>query len=171
MAGNKYIALVSGVFTEIAAILTSAGAGDANKIPGLDSTGRLDQSFMPVGILPESKSLVTSENLAAGDFVNVYTNGGVATARKADAANGFKCDGFVLTSSTSPAANVVYFEASNTQRSGLTPGALYYLSQTAGGIVTPAPTLTAGQISQYIGVALSVTELQFDPQQVPVTVA
>lgn len=170
MAGNKYIALIAGAFQEVAAILTSSGAGDANKIPGLDATGRLDQSFMPVGILPESKSLPTSENLSAGDFVNVYTNGGVATARKADAANGFECNGFVLTSSTSPANNVVYFEASNTQRSGLTPGATYYLSQTAGGVVTPAPTLTAGQIFQVVGKALSATELQFEPQQ-PVTVA
>ncbi len=170
MAGNKYIALVAGAFQEVAAILTSAGAGDANKIPGLDSTGRLDQTFMPVGILPESKSLVTSENLAAGDFVNVYTNAGVATARKADATNAFPCNGFVLTSSTTPAANVVYFEASNTQRSGLTPGAEYFLSQTAGGAVTPAPTLTAGQISQSIGKAISATELQFEPSK-PVIVA
>jgi hypothetical protein len=50
----KYIANVTGQLTEIAGISTSAGAGDAGKIPQLDGTGRLDATLMPVGLGAES---------------------------------------------------------------------------------------------------------------------
>jgi hypothetical protein len=44
MAGNKYLKNASGVVTEEASIQTSAGAGDAGKIPALDSAGKLDST-------------------------------------------------------------------------------------------------------------------------------
>lgn len=167
---NKYIALIAGVLTQIEALVTSSGAGDDGKLVALDNTGRLSTTVMPVGIGADTKSIVTSENLAAGDFVNIYDDSGTPTARKADASNGRQVDGFVLAGSTSPAAALVYFEGKNTQLSGLTIGALYYLSGASPGDETATPPSTSGYIVQEIGKAVSATELNFEPRQ-PITLA
>jgi hypothetical protein len=160
---DKYISLnVSGDQQEVEGLVTSSGAPDAGAIPALDSTGRLDDSLMPVGIVPEVKDVVTSENLSAGDLVNLFNNAGTLTARKADASNAYRANGFVLASSTSPATARVYFEGSITGLSGLTPGATYILDDTAGGIVTTSAGFSAGDIVQQVGFALSATELLFE---------
>lgn len=157
--------------TIVNAVNTSAGAGDGGKLPQLDSTGRLDDSFMPVGIGADVKVLPTSENLAAGDLVNVYDSAGTATARKADATSeGKEAHGFVLAGSTSPANATVYMEGTLTGLTSLTPGARQYLdTATAGGRTETAPT-SAGNVSQYVGVAISATEISFEPAE-PITVA
>lgn len=49
MAAPKFLAIINGWYTEVKTILTSAGAGDANKVPSTDATGRLDKTFMPGG--------------------------------------------------------------------------------------------------------------------------
>lgn len=46
---DKYIRNNGGTLTETEAITSSAGAVDAGKIIALDSTGRIDNSMMPVG--------------------------------------------------------------------------------------------------------------------------
>ena len=95
----------------LVAVNSSAGAGDAAKLPLLDANGRLDNTMMPVGIGADTASIVTSENLTAGNLVNIYDNAGTATARKADATTtGKEAMGFVLAGTTSPAAATVYFE-------------------------------------------------------------
>lgn len=110
MAAPRYQTLVTGVKRLIAAITTSAGAADAEKIVATNTTGRLDDSIMnaaetgasivvkskadgtldpslmPTGIGADTASIVASEALAAGDFVNVWSDVGVAKVRKADAA-------------------------------------------------------------------------------------
>jgi hypothetical protein len=159
---DKPIQLINGRLTQVEAITSSAGAGSSGKIPALDSGGRLAANMMPIGVIPDTKSIVTSENLSAGDFVNVYNNGGTFTARKADATtDGKTATGFVLTAATAPAAVDVYFEGVNNQRSGLTAGR-YYLDTTAGGI-TATPPSGAGNVVQYVGTAISATEITFEP--------
>lgn len=163
----KPLQIIAGLLTEVEALLTSAGAGDSGKIPALDATGRLDTSFMPAGIGADTKSVVTSENLTAGDFVNLYDASGTLTCRKADASTasaGKRAHGFVLASTTSPASATVYFEGANGQRSGLTVGATYVLSAVAAGGVTieASGTTTAGHILQKLGVATSATEINVE---------
>lgn len=170
MAGNKYIALSSGQWVEVEAIQSSAGAGDAGKIPALDSSGRLDATMMPVGIGADTASIPTSENLAAGDFINLYDNSGTLTARKADASNGRRADGFVLAAVTSPANATVYFEGQNTQLSSLTLGAVYYLSGSVAGAVTATAPSTATHLVQELGKAISATALSTEIGR-PVTLA
>jgi hypothetical protein len=167
MAGNKYIINNAGVLTEVAAIQTSLGAADAGKIPALDPSGRFDTSMMPVGVAPEVDVMPASENLAAGDLVNIWTNAGVANARKADATTaGKEAVGFVLAAVTAPANATVYRASqSNTQVSGLTPGAKYFLSTTAGGITATAPS-GSGNVVQSIGTAINATTLSFNPGDV-----
>lgn len=166
MAGNKYLASNSttGIPTEVASSQTSAGAGDAGKIPALDSTGKLDSTMMPVGIAPPTASVVSSESLAAGDLVNVYNNAGTANVRKADASTtGKEAHGFVLAAVTSPAAALVYFPGDeDTAVTGLTPGPQFLSATTPGKCTTTVPT-GSGQTVQKVGTATSATNLIFEP--------
>lgn len=162
---DKYIKISSSGFLQEQEVITqSSGAGDAGKLVGLDSTGKLDQSLMPVGIGADTKVIQASENLSAGDFVNVWNDSGTVKVRKADASAGVskKADGFVLSAVSSGNNATVYFEGTNTQLSGLTGGSNYFLSTTAGGATTTPPT-TSGYIVQYLGKALSSSEISFEP--------
>ena len=148
---------------------TSAGAGDSGKLPALDAAGKLDNSFMPTGIGADTSSIVSSENLAAGDLVNIWNNTGTANVRKADATvAGKEAHGFVLAAVTSPAAATVYFEGSNTGVTGLTPGP-QFLSATAGLCTATAPS-ASGNVVQRVGFATSATNMNFQ-SQTPVVLA
>jgi hypothetical protein len=199
LSSKKFLKNVTGTITEEAALLTSAGAADANKLPALgatgvlditilngivvstgptnagqtpilDSTGRLDVSVMPVGIVPETSSIIASEALAAGDLVNVWNNSGVANARKADGStSGKECHGFVLSAFSASATALVYFEGSNTQVSGLTPG-LQFLSGTAAGKSSTTAASASGSTVQRVGLATTATNLVFQAEQ-PIVLA
>lgn len=165
MAGNKYIANNGGKLKEVSSIQSSAGAGDAGKIPALDSAGLLDVSMMPAGVGAEVVVAASSENLAAGDFVNLYNNGGTINVRKADATTNAKpADGFVLANVTSPANATVYLvSGQNTALTSLTVGADYWLSTTPGAVTATAPSAT-GNIVQRLGKARSTTAVIFEQQ-------
>ncbi|NTV26670.1 MAG: hypothetical protein HGB01_10755 [Chlorobiaceae bacterium] len=167
MAAQKFLSIVNGVKTLLQAITSSAGAADAGKMVALDDAGRLDNSMMPVGIGADTKAIVASENLSAGDFVNVYNDSGTPKVRKADATTaGKECNGFVLAAVTSGQNATVYFEGTNTQRTGLTIGTRYVLGTTAGGIVAKASAPSAtGNVQQEVGVAISATEISFEPSE------
>ena len=169
---NKIPALnASGVLdpTIINAKATSAGAGDAGKVVQLDGSGRLDNSVMPVGIGADTKVMIASEALAAGDFVNVWSDASAFKVRKADATTGGKrAHGFVLSSVASGANATVYFEGENSAVTGMTPGDVF-LGTTAGRAQATAPT-GSGQAVQRIGVATSATSVNFEPSQ-PIVLA
>lgn len=171
MAGNKYLSNNAGSLTEVVASQTSAGAGDAGKIPALDATGRLDTTMMPVGLVPDTASIQATENISAGDLVNTYDGGaGVFRCRKADASvAGKEAHGYVLAAVLSGANAQIYFEGPNTQVSGLTPGNRYLSVTTPGGTQAAAPTV-AGQIVQRVGLATSATVLNFEGH-LPITLA
>lgn len=161
---DKYIYNNAGTLTEKEGLVTSTGATDAGKIPALDGSGRLDSSVLPVGIGADTAAIAASENLAAGDFVNVWSDGGAFKVRKADAtAAGKEAHGFVLAAVTAPANATVYFEGTNTAVSGATPG-VQYLATTAGGFTSTAPS-GAGNVVQKLGVAVSATSISFEAQQ------
>lgn len=164
MAGDKFIYDNAGQLTEKASNQTSAGSGDAGKIPALDSTGRLDVSMMPVGVAQEVSVMVASENISAGAKVNIWNDSGTVKARNADAtAVGKEANGFLLSSVTTGNSATVYGPSNkNTQLSGLTKGAIYYLDTVAGGITTTAPSAT-GNLVQRVGKAESTTALVFSP--------
>jgi hypothetical protein len=167
---GKFLNLSGGVPQQESAIDNSAGAGDAGKIIKLDAGGKLDSTLLPSGVAPESRTMTTSEALAAGDLVNIHNSSG-PKVRKADATSaGKEAHGFVLASASSGGSVVVYpEEAVLSGLSGLTPGAKQFLSTTAGGRTETAPS-TAGQVAQYVGFALSTTEMLFRPR-VAITLA
>lgn len=212
---TKYIKNASGTLTEEAALTTSAGAGDTNKIPALnasgvldstiinskttsagagdtgkipalnasgilddsiinasatssankivkmDGTGRIASGILPIGIGADTVDIVASEALAAGDLVNIYNNASVANCRKADGSTTAKeAHGFVLAAVISTGTATVYFEGTNTQATGLTPGRQYLSATTAGKSSITAPS-TAGQTVQIVGFATSATAFNF----------
>ena len=158
----KYFADVSGKMTEVQPVSASAGAGDSGKIAQLDSTGRWDVSMMPAGIGAEVSVVVTSENLTAGNFCNLYNNAGVATARKADATTISKpAHGFTLASITSPASVTMYgISTKNTALTALTVGTDYWLATTAGGVTATSPS-ASGNYVQELGTSESATAMVF----------
>lgn len=158
-----FLAVVGGKIKTLFGIASSSGAGDADKYIVTDSTGKLDPSFMPSGIGANQIVVPTSENLAVGDFVNIYDAAGVLTARKADNSNSREAWGYVEAAVTSPAnATVKRLNTINASRSGLTAGAEYWLG-TAGGVTNTAldanDVANAGKVIQYLGRAKSTTEL------------
>ena len=160
MAAKKFLRLVNGVLTEIFGVQTSAGAGNAGDLVSLDDSGRIDNSMMPVGTGVDTAVIDASEGLAAGDWVNVWNNSG-AKVRKADATTaGKEAHGFVLAAVTSGNPATVYFEGTNTQVTGQTPGPVY-LQTTAGAGGTTIPS-ASGNVVQQIGVAVSATAVNFE---------
>ena len=164
MAGDKYLDLASGIITEKASTTTSAGAGDAGKIVGLNGSGQVDLTMMPTGIGPDTLTVPAKEAIAAGAFVNLVLDT-TLKAQNADntAASAAKaCDGFVLTAQPTPGQNIlVYLSGINNALSGLTPlGGVVWLGA-AGASTTTAPS-ASGYTSQRIGKILTTGSIQFD---------
>lgn len=165
MAAQKFIALVAGKLKELFATQVSAGVANANQIPALNGSGVLDISLMPVGVGADVVTCPSFENLAAGQFVNLFSNGGVLNARLANATtNGKPAHGFVIAAATAPAVVTVYLiGALNNALTGLVIGTDYYLDIVAGGISATPPS-ASGNIVQYIGTAESATAIAFANQ-------
>lgn len=169
MAAKKFLHLVAGAIQEVFGVQTSAGAANAGDIPALDDTGRLSTTMMPVGIGADTASITASEALGAGDFVNVWADAGAFKVRKADATvAGKEAHGFVLAAVANAAAATVYFEGTNTQVTGQTPGPVF-LQTTAGKAGSTVPN-ASGNVVQPVGFAVSATAINFQAGQ-PVTLA
>jgi len=144
----------------------STGTGDAGKFVVTTSTGRLDESIMPVGFGDEVKILEATEPITAGKYVNIYNVAGVGKIRNADASTGKKADGFIVEGVAIGATVKVFTEGINNALTGLTPGADYYLSSTNPGEATTIPPTSTGNILQRIGKALSVKEMNFESSEI-----
>lgn len=163
MAAKKYIKLANGRLQEEAGTATSAGAADEGKLVALDANGLIDTSMMPVGIGADTALVEASENLASGDFVNLWDDAGTIKARKADAtAAGKEADGFVLSAVTAGNDASVYFEGKNNALTGLTLGARYYLSAASAGGATTTPPTGTGKVVQYVGRAINATTIAYE---------
>jgi hypothetical protein len=151
---------------------TSAGAADAGKPVALNNSGEIDSSMLP-NQDADSTTLPASENLAAGDLVNIWSDSGTLKVRKADATSSAKrADGYVLAGVTSPANAEVFHDGAITGLTSLTVGGRYYLSATAGGLTIEAsvPT-TTGNLIQFVGQAVSATKLLYQPDTNPPVIA
>lgn len=158
----KYLANSGGLKIEVQPVNISVGAGDAGKVAQLDAAGKWDISMMPTGVGAEVVVAASSENLTAGNWVNLYNNAGTINVRKADATTNAKpAHGFVLANVTSPANATVYLiSGQNSATSGKTVGAKQWLDTTAGASTETAPS-ASGNIVQLLGVATSATNVIF----------
>lgn len=162
---QKFVGLVAGRLKEeaIESVDASTGATDADKLVRLGSDGKLSETVLPAGLGADAMSMPASENLAGGDFVNVWADGGVASVRKADATSaGKEADGFVLDAVASGQPATVFFEGRNSGVTGLTIGARYYLSATTPGAATETPPAATGNVVQFLGRATTTASLAFE---------
>jgi hypothetical protein len=111
-----------------------------------------------------SATLQASEAIAAGSFVNVYSSSG-AKVRKANATDDTKpVNGFAPAAIANAASGSIRGSGGKIGGlTGLTPGATYYLDTTPGAI-TDTPPSASGNFVQELGVAVSATELLFNPK-------
>lgn len=161
MAAQGFLARVAGRTKQLFGLQVSTGAADAGKIPALNDDGVIDETMLPAGVGANTVSAAASESLAAGDFVNLWDDAGVLKVRKADNSNNRRADGYVKVVVSSAASATVYrLNTINANRSGLTPGAEYWLG-TAGGVISSPldPVTDTGKTDQYLGIAKSATEL------------
>lgn len=164
----SFLSIVGNLVTEITALVTSSGAGDAGKIIQTNGAGKIDETLLPSGIGPEVRTMPASEALAAGDMINVFNDSGTAKARKADASvasGGKRAMGFVKAAVSSGTTATVYYGNINDQLSGLTIGQVLFLSGGTAGTVTATAPITSGHITQEIGIALSATEALIEIQK------
>ncbi|HIP08241.1 MAG TPA: hypothetical protein EYG65_00740 [Rhodospirillales bacterium] len=153
----------SGVNEEITPLITSTGAPDASKIAQTDATGRWDISLLPPGIGADVTLVEAFEALAAGDFVNLFLDGGVTKARLADASDETtRADGFVLAGFIATATATVYRRGTNNAQAGLSPGVRYFLDATTPGNIVTTPPTVDGDYCQGVGIASTATEIDFE---------
>lgn len=161
-----FLARVAGVTKQIIAIVASTGVTDAGKIIATDSSGRIDTSFMPLGVGVQTVAAPATDSLSAGNLVNFWSDGSVFSVRLADNSNGRPADGFVTAAYSIAETVAVYpLDGVNANLAGLTEGASYWLDTAGGVTMTPldeTDVANTGKISQYIGIAKSSTELVTD---------
>jgi hypothetical protein len=170
MPAKKFVRWVTDRYKEIAGVVVSAGVANDGDIPAGDANGRLDISWMPIGIGQNTGQGLTSEALAANDLVNVWNNAGTPNVRKADATiEGKEATGFVKAAFGS-GVTATYYMSGNlmTGLSGLTAGRRF-LSTTAG-LSASAPPAASGNVAQKIGDAITATSIIFEPEE-PLTLA
>lgn len=167
-ATSKYLYRdsTSGQVQEAQPQTTSAGAGSANLLFQLDAAGRIDSSFLPVGVVADVYNANASGAITAGDMCYVTSGGLIARASAAVAGNG--AWGFSLTTVTTGNPAVIYFAGSDTAVSALTAGSRYYLSDTTPGAITATPVTGSGKLHQFVGYALTTTRLIFDRTENPI---
>jgi hypothetical protein len=157
---QKFIRLNNGRLAEKEATVTSTGVAEAGEVVALDSAGKLDVSVLPVGVGPDVTILEATEDLGAGDYVNIFDNGGTPAVRLADNSNSREAHGFVKSAFLIGQDATVYFEGANDSLSGLTVGARYFLG--TAGSATATPPQSPAQISQLLGIAISATAINTD---------
>ncbi len=163
---DKYVQFdpAIGLDKQVEFTTSSAGVGDAGKGTALGTDGKFHVSMMPSGIGADTKNIPASENLSAGDFVNVWNDGGTVKVRKADASTSGKlANGFVLEAVTSGNDATVYFNGDNTAVTSVTGGRVFLSASIAGGFVSTAPSI-AGNVVQDIGTGTSATSIFFEPK-------
>lgn len=153
----KILTLLNGRPTNVTPISVSAGAASAAQVFQTDATGKIDPSFMPIGVLADNVVITAFEALSAGDFVNIYSNAGVANARRAQASSlTLEAHGYVLAAVAAAASATVYYDDNNTAQAAMTPG-LQFLSDTLFGKCQITAPTAAGTIVQIVGIASSAT--------------
>jgi hypothetical protein len=122
-----------------------------------EDTGTFTFASSGGAAVPSSFTGTATEALTAGRFVNIDAAGEIQHADSST--NSKMAQGYILASYADGATDVeVYFDGVNDDLSGLTAGESYFLS-TAGQVTTTAPTGSSPVVVQFLGTAISATEL------------
>lgn len=139
--------LVNGEYSQFAPVEVSTGAGDGGKVAVLNqTTGRWDLSLIPVEVGLDVVALTAFENISAGQYVHVFSDGGTPSVRLATAAGpGYlPAHGWAVETKTATNTIKIAHEGNNPFVAGLTVGLRYALSAVTPGGVIPASGIAAG---------------------------
>lgn len=158
----------TGITKQVAALESSAGAGDEGKIVALNASGKIDATMMPADYDPEGYylSVTAAGNIAAGDLVN-YHNASGAKVRKADcSSNGFFANGFAPAAILDTVAGNIRLAQGTLTKTGhgLAIGATVYQDPATPGGLTVTPPSTTGQYAQRVGFVIDANTIQIDCQ-------
>lgn len=160
---DRYKTLNAGKDTMVEATVASTGVGEAGDIVALDGTGKLDPSVLPVGVGPDVKVLEAFEALSAGDYINIFDDGGTEKARLADNSNNRPAHGWVNDAFGATTSATVFFEGANANFAGLTAGDRIYLGTGGGTLTVPLdPAVDVGDIHQLLGTAIDANSVNTD---------
>lgn len=108
----------------------------------------------------------SSEQINFGAAINLFNNSGVLFVRNANAASGAvkHCHGFCSASGgiASQSYGEVQLGHGVAVIGSLTVGQEYWLASSGPGLVANAPQTAAGQLEQFLGVAIDTTHLWFN---------
>jgi hypothetical protein len=146
-------------------IFTVRGLANATWVAEVETHTHDTNNYLAIDFARPSKintghsiEVQASENLTAGQLVNLWDSSG-ARARRANAATSRDAYGYVLEDCLSGDPARVYSSGENPFLTGLTVGPVY-LSTTAGAVTNTAPGL--GNLVQPVGFALSATKIVFN---------
>lgn len=165
MAGNRYLEkTTTGDIKQRASIQITTGAPDAGKLIAANQFGFVDPSFIQGETVQD---YVASENIDAGDLINVWNDAGTAKVRKAtNTSAATRAHGF-SPSSVLAAANGTFYlwKATIGGLSGLTPGERHVLGTNGDVLLASSAPTADGTIVQNVGVAKTATEFEFFADQ------
>jgi len=141
---------------------TQYDANAADLTSGYLSPDRIaDDSLPPVKI--KGTPMRVSDAVAAGNFVNVWDNGGLFFIRPAQAdVEGKEAHGFVRSAGAAGAVVTMWSSGYNEFVSGMVPGSVF-LSSTVAGRATKAVPQNAGNVVQQLGTAVNDTTIHYNP--------
>lgn len=118
------------------------------------------------GALTRSSAMIkATEDIEAGDFVNIYDNGGSTEMRLAIASDPtLGATAFVLADITAGGNGRAFFAGLNTAAPVLTTITEVYLNDSVGGKAAAIKPTTSGHIIQPLGVAIATVGIFFMPQ-------
>lgn len=140
---KKVIKQVSGVLTEEAALLTSAGAGDADRLPALNGSGILDDSIVNSSATSSANKVVKMNG--SGIIAPAVLNATVTSAGAGDAAKIAQLDGSGRLDSTVMPVGIGADTATITASETLAAGDFVNIHNSSGAKVRKADATTAGK--------------------------
>ena len=142
-----------------------SGLDDVRAVTPKTLQGKLDDLVDQLTGGDGHTAIIASENLLAGDFVSIWSDGGVAKVRKANATTNTRpAHGFVKANVIAGNEALIYESGENALCEGLQAGLRHYLSTTAGKL-THVPPSTQGNVIQYVGIPHASSKIHFNPER------
>lgn len=157
---KKVIKQVAGVLTEEAALLTSAGAGDTDRIPALNASGILDDTIINASAASSANKIV--KQTAGGIIAPAVLNAANVSAGAGDADKIVQLDASGRIDNTMMPVGIGADTAAITTSEALTAGDFVNIHNSSGAKVRKADATSAGKeahgfvLSSY-GSAVSAT--------------
>lgn len=143
LSTTKFIKNNAGALTEEAALTTSAGAGDAQKIPALNASGILDDSIVNASATSAANKIAKMNG--SGILDPALVNGTVASAGAGDSAKFIQLDGSGRIDNTCMPVGIGADTASITTSEALSAGDFVNIWNSTGAKVRKADATVAGK--------------------------